>query len=169
MRFIPPNASAFSMVEVTLALGVAAFCLLAIFALLPTGLTSDQNSTQQTAAASLARAIVSDLRVTTKTLPASNQNSPRYGITIPGSGTASHTIFLREDGTAAGSPDTNADASQNPRFRATLDFTAPSNALRTATAVRVLLTWPALADKTANVAPTQYAGAYETFTALDRN
>ena len=50
-------SAAFSLVEVTLALGVAAFCLIAVFGLLPVGVNSDQTSIQQTAAASLATSI----------------------------------------------------------------------------------------------------------------
>jgi Tfp pilus assembly protein PilV len=169
MRFVPSRSSAFSLVEVTLALGVAAFCLLAVFGLLPTGLNSDRNSTQQTAAASLARAIAADLRVAPKTLPATDQNSPRYGITIPATGSPSHTIFLKDDGTSVGGQDASADPTQNPKFRATLYFNASGASLREATGVRILLTWPALADKTAGTPPTNYSGAYETFTALDRN
>jgi type II secretory pathway pseudopilin PulG len=168
MMFASSRSSAFSLVEVTLALGVAAFCLLAVFGLLPIGLNSDRNSTQQTAAASLARAIAADLRVTPKTLPATDQVSPRYGITVPATGAPSHTIFLKEDGTA-GAQDASADPTQSPRFRATLYFNASGASLREATGVRILLTWPAMADKVAGTPPTNYSGAYETFTALDRN
>ena len=35
--------------------------------------------------------------------------------------------------------------------------------------VRVLITWPAVADPKASPTPTQFAGSFETFTALVRN
>ena len=158
--------SGFSLVEVTLALGVAAFCLVTIFALLPTSFRTNQITIQQTADTTLAKAIAADLQTTPKTA----SDSPRYGITFPVTGTASHTIFLREDGTATGAQDSDADPSQNPMYRATITFNAPANASqKTATGIRIRLTWPALADKSAAATPTNYTGAYEVFTAVNRN
>ena len=57
-----PGSAAFSLVEVTLALGVAAFCLIAVLGLLPTGLKTQQASIQQTTANSIISQIFSDLR-----------------------------------------------------------------------------------------------------------
>jgi type II secretory pathway pseudopilin PulG len=160
----------FSMVEVTLALGVASFCLLAVFALFPTGVAVNQVSLQQTADVTLARGIAMDLSVTPKTVPKTVQTSPRYGIPIPVTGAVSHTLFLKDDGTISGAIDSDADASLDPRYRATITFTAPSSAsYKTAIGVRVLLTWPALADKGAGTPPNKYLGAYEVLTALNRN
>jgi len=48
----------FSLVEVALALAITAFCLVAVFGLLPVGLNSNQASTEQTAAANIARSII---------------------------------------------------------------------------------------------------------------
>lgn len=56
------EAAAFSLVEVTLALGVAAFCLVAVLGLLPTSLKTQQASIQQTTANSIISQIYSDLR-----------------------------------------------------------------------------------------------------------
>jgi uncharacterized protein (TIGR02598 family) len=156
---------AFSLVELTLALGVASFCLLAVFALFPTSLRTNQNTVQQTIDTSWARAIAADLRAT----PNTSSSSVRYGIGIPATGTATHTIFLQEDGTAT-AQDTDAVPSQNPKYRATISFTAPTNSSqKTATIVRILLTWPALADKAAATTPSNYTGSYEAVTALNRN
>jgi uncharacterized protein (TIGR02598 family) len=44
------EAAAFSLVEVTLALGVAAFCLIVLLGLLPTSLRTQHSSIQQTTA-----------------------------------------------------------------------------------------------------------------------
>ena len=166
MKLERRRPSGFSLVEVTLALGVAAFCLVTIFALLSTSFRTNQITIQQTADTTLAGAIAADLQATPKTA----SDSPRYGITFPATGIASHTIFLREDGTAAGAQDSDADPSQNPRYRATITFNAPANtSQKTATGIRIRLTWPALADKSAAATPTNYAGAYEVFTAVNRN
>ena len=66
--------AAFSMVEVVLALGVAAFCLIAVFGLLPVGVQTNRNATSQTAATSLLASVIADLRATPKP-PAVNTSS----------------------------------------------------------------------------------------------
>jgi hypothetical protein len=167
----PRRASlgAFSLVELALALGVASFCLLAILGLLPVGLTNNQASIGQTAAASFTRSIISDLRLTPVALPATDQNSPLFRLSIPATGATTQTIFLREDGTAIGNPGMDAAASANPRYRATVTFNE-RGATRAATPVRILITWPALADpNAADPVPKRFASSYETFTSLDRN
>jgi len=57
-----PKTSGFSLVEVTLALGVAAFCLIAVLGLLPASLKTQQASIEQTTANSIISQIYSDLR-----------------------------------------------------------------------------------------------------------
>ena len=64
-RNMPPSArrtAAFSLVEVTLALGVAAICLLALLALLPVASKTQQTSIQQTTANQIISQINSILR-----------------------------------------------------------------------------------------------------------
>ena len=150
----------FSMVEVTLALGITGFCLVALFGLLPVGLTSNQNAIEQTAAAGVATGIISDLRAS----PSANTQTSLYKIVW---GTAKQTFFLKEDGTATGLPGADADASQNPRYRATVFINSPGG--KAATNVRILLTWPALADSKASVDAKNYSGSFEVVSALDRN
>ena len=58
MRYI----AAFSLVEVTLALGIAAICLVAIFGLMPVGVQTNRSATSQTAATNIIAAVVADLR-----------------------------------------------------------------------------------------------------------
>ena len=174
----------FSLVEVTLALGVAAFCLLAILGLLPVGLTSNRNAIEQTAAAGIATGIFADLRATPFT-SGSNGTSPRYKIPVPATGTATHNLFLREDGSAAGTLATDAldkDAvpAQNPRYRVTIVFTvppaktsyfgvnSPTATQGKATIARVMLTWPAVADGKTASAPVNYSGSFESLSALER-
>jgi Tfp pilus assembly protein PilV len=164
---------AFTMIEVTLALGVAGFCLLSIVGLLPVGLTSNQASIEQTMAVNISSALVSDLRTAQ---PMGANISPRFGLPIPaaGAGSSMHTVYLASDG-AATTVDTPpvTSGSSISRYRATILFYPPANnpqpAQRTATEVRVLITWPALADTNYAKAPANYTGSYEAETALDRN
>ena len=69
-------ASAFSLVELTLALGIAAFCLIAVFGLMPIGVQTNRNATSQTAATNILAAVVADLRAT----PIAIQRSLQFGI-----------------------------------------------------------------------------------------
>ncbi len=147
--------SAFSLVEVTLAVGIAGFCLLAVFGLLPVGLTSNQNAIEQTAAAGWASAVASDLRST----PATSTSSPQYKISLSD---AKFNIFLAEDGTRK---NTAADA----RYRANVWLYPPSGGQKTATVVRILITWPAVADSVIKTDASKYSGSYEVMTTLDRN
>src|SRR5437867_7336907 len=63
------KTTAFSLVEVTLALGVAAFCLIAVLGLLPTGLKTQQASTEQTTANTIVSQIVADLNAALRLPP----------------------------------------------------------------------------------------------------
>ena len=141
------SQKAFSLVELTLAMGVSSFCLLSILGVLPVGLESNQNSRERTAAASLARGIVADLRALAQT--PSLASSPQYG--IKASDTLS-PIYLAEDGTKL--PD-----KENARYLATVT----TNAASPTTFVNIRITWPAAAA--ADKAP----GFYETATAIGRN
>jgi type II secretory pathway pseudopilin PulG len=172
--------SAFSLVEVTLAMGVAAFALVAIFGLLPVGLNSNLASINQTAATSLATRLVADLRGQSK-LVGTNSVTQLYQIQLPAKGPGSttyQTLFLREDGSVAqtGVPTSNQaiNLTQNPRYRATVVFNPPPNASpKTATTARILITWPAVVDQAATTSaanmPKNYTGSFETVIALDRN
>ena len=132
--------------------------MVAIFGLLPTGLNTTRDAVAQTAAANFAGAIGADLRQA----PAATTATPipqslRYLLSVPApTGTQSviHTLFLTENGAVAASnpamsaQDQNAAPAQNPQYRATLVFSRQNatSTDRTATVVRLLITWPALAD-----------------------
>lgn len=152
------SQKAFSLVELTLAMGVSSFCLLSILGVLPVGLESNHNSRERTAAASLARGIVADLRALAQT--PSLASSPQYG--IKASDTLSQ-IYLAEDGTKL--PDkpaadgTKLPDKENARYLATVT----TNAASPTAFVNIRITWPAAAA--ADKAP----GFYETATAIGRN
>ncbi|MEN3371319.1 MAG: hypothetical protein V7609_3462 [Verrucomicrobiota bacterium] len=167
-----PHEAGFSLVEVTLAIGVTAFCLLAVFGLLPIAQTSHQNASEQSVMSHLTSEIISDLKATQRSTPASSQNSPRFGLAVdaPGAGSSTHTLFFREGGATIGPADTDAMGTDPvPRYRATIFLTPPTANARGATTGRIFVTWPAMADPVSGTAPTKYSGGLETFVALDRN
>ena len=158
----------FSLLEVTLALGIGSICLLALVALLPMGITSHQTSINQTTATGIATAIIADLRATvaankTTTLAQSNV------FHIPWPFLGSTALFLDETGQLSGEPNQDASAMLNPppKYRAIVSFTVPGG--KNATVTRLLITWPALADPTVASIPTNYTGSYDVATALDVN
>ena len=138
----------FTLVEVALALGVASFCFVTIFALLPIGVNLNHTSIEQTAATNLISAVISDLRSTPKTATV----SPRYAVAPSGS----TTLYLREDGTTG----TVADA----RYRLQVTLAAPTTGKRIATKGRILVSWPGGQSD-----PAKAIGSVESFVALDRN
>ena len=160
-----PSATrnAFSLVEVTLALGVAGFALVAIFGLLPIGLNSNQASFQQTAAANLATEILADLRLvpsaaaiaraaaSTPSVTLSSK-SPKYQVDAAVTGNTS--IYLDDSGT----PQTMAQA----RYKAAVSLTQPIAAQqRTATSGSIVISWPPAA--------TNPSGTVAICVGLDRN
>jgi uncharacterized protein (TIGR02598 family) len=147
------SPAGFSLVEVTLALGVAAFCLIALFGLLPLGIQTHQSSISQTAAASVLSSVFADLRATPKT----SLTSPQYDITF---GIAKF-LFFDGEGRAVTPTDPNA----TPRYRVTITFPASPVGAFAPTFVSIKITWPALVDP----ATTTPAGLVETFAAFDRH
>ena len=144
MRRVNLASAAFSLVEVTLAIGVAAFCLIAVFGLIPIGVQTNRNATSQTAVTNIIASVIADMRATT------SPTSPQYGITF---GTAK-TLFF--DG--AGQFTIALDA--NSRYRVSITFPSSPAGLSYAD---VKATWPAAATS-ANA-----SGSAEMFAAFDRN
>lgn len=66
MKLRSRSIAAFSLVEVTLALGVAAFCLIAVFGLVPVGVQTNRHATSQTVATNILSSVVSDIRASQK-------------------------------------------------------------------------------------------------------
>jgi uncharacterized protein (TIGR02598 family) len=146
MKVFANLAAAFSLVEVTLALGIAAFCLIAIFGLMPVGVQTNRNATSQTAATNIIVAVVADLRAT----PKSGYTSSQFSITF---GTNPPPMYF--DG--AGQFATTLGA--NSRYQLNITWSG-SAGLRYAD---LKVTWPAAA------APANASGSVETFAAFDRN
>jgi hypothetical protein len=66
MKLRSPSIAAFSLVELTLALGIAAFCLITVFGLVPVGVQTNRNATSQTTATNILSSVVSDIRASPK-------------------------------------------------------------------------------------------------------
>jgi len=154
-------SNAFSLVEVTLALGIAAVSLLAIFALLPIGVRTNQVAIEQTASTDVLSAIAADLRATPVTIPRGGAAiSPRFGIAIPpnpvGANTTT-TLYFTSEGQFS------TTLTPESRHRVSITFLPNGAEARTATFAHLNATWPAPA------APINAEGTAEMFVALDRN
>ena len=140
------NSSAFSLVEVTLAIGIAAFCLITVFALVPVAVLANRNATSQTAATNVMASVTADMRATT------GSTSPQYGITF---GTPKTLYF-------DGAGQFTASLGANSRYRVSVTFPSSPSGLSYAD---IKATWPAPADP----ATTTPSGSAEMFTAFKRN
>lgn len=150
---------AFSLVEVALALGVAAFSLLVIFSLLPIGLQTNQRSIEQAASADILSAVAADLRATPATNPRGNATiSTQFGISIPAAGnTGTTTLFFNSDGQFASSQPSDS------RYRLTITFVANGSGAKAASFADLQVTWPA------GAMINNAQGSAEMFAAFDRN
>lgn len=189
-------ASAFTLVEVALALGIAVFCLVALLGLLSVGQSSNRATFDQTTASNIARSIVADLRGTPPAVSPAPAPLPGasptpipgttsiYGFVIPPAGGSNtlaagqpNPLFFNETGsfTKTFSPGGAAPS----QFRADVGFLPPPApatagappvpAAKAATKVRLLITWPAAANQRTGILPAKYSGSFEEIISLDRN
>jgi len=167
------KTTAFSLVEVTLALGVAAFCLIAVLGLLPTSLRTQQNSIQQTTANQIISTIYSDLRADVRLPPGqaskacpdppdpnqpcqwSNLHGHWRSVAVPD--TLYFTNEAKQTGTINRSPPPDAG------FRAKITYRFPPSETTSLADIRV--TWPAKVDPDAGGVP---AGSVSSFIAVNR-
>src|SRR6516225_6137307 len=160
------RTAGFSLVEVTLALGVAALCLIVLFGLLAVALKTQQASMQQTTANDIISMILGDLRADVR-LPPGQASKSQEGVS--GFGLHGHwaavaqpdTIYFTNQAKMTGNlnaPTAPADAV----FRAKVTYLFPPNA--STSVATVIVTWPAAADPAATVP----AGSVNTFIAVNR-
>jgi type II secretory pathway pseudopilin PulG len=145
-----PEAPGFSLVEVTLALGVAAVCLIAVLALLPTSLKTQQASIEQTTANQIISTIFSSLRADVRLPPGLDSkvcgdNPPcawgdlhGHWRNVAAPDTLYFTNEAKQTGTINGSPPADAV------FRAKITYRFPPSETTSLADVRV--TWPAQVD-----------------------
>lgn len=182
------SRAAFSLVEVALALGVAGFCLVAVIGLVPVGVDTAQQASDQAAASSILSHVLADLRATPALpeQPAQPPGSPedtktvsrQYALPIPynkASTTAAAPVFAYFGNSADEFfyPSQTPTSTSTPpvgggsRYRLSVQF-LPTAGGRTATGVRLMVSWPASVDpfSPTNGRPT---GRVQIFAALDRN
>jgi uncharacterized protein (TIGR02598 family) len=139
----------FSLVEVTIALGVAALCLLAVFGLLPIGVQTNRAATAETAAGSILSSVTADLRSTPKV----NTTSTQFAISF---GTAT-TLYFDGEGRFSSTLDANS------RYRVTITFPASPTGAFAPTYAHLRVSWPAQATV------GNSSGSVETLAAFDRH
>src|SRR5437763_4414039 len=121
------TAAAFSLVEVTLALGIAAFCLLTVFALLSVALKIQHTSMQQTTANNVMSEILADLRADARLPPGQASKEGDSGFQLHGHWAqvyAPDTIYFTNEADMTGSlnaPSPPPDAA----FRAKITYLFP--------------------------------------------
>ena len=147
-RTLQPTRS-FSLVEVTVALGIAGFCLISVFALLPIGVQTNHNAISQSASASIIAAVFADMRATPKT----STTSVQFGIAF---GTPT-TLYFDSEGTPSRSIVTAS------RYQVNVAFPPNPSGPAGATFAHLKVTWPAAASS-ANA-----FGSTEAFAAFDRH
>ena len=155
------RTAAFSLVEVTLALGVAAFCMIAVFGLLPVGVQTNQRATSQTSATSIMANVIADLRATPN--PPSLNTSVQYQIRFSNSKTLYFDSSGRCSTDLAGTIKPDSFSWSPPiQTRYQLNVTFPwTSGLTYGADLKV--TWPAAATV------TNARGSTEMFAAFDRN
>src|SRR5437899_1601986 len=157
--------SAFSLIELTLALGVAAFCLMAVFDLMPVGVQTNRNATSQTLATDILAAVDADLRATPKAAGTWTGTSSAFRIPI---GT-SKTLYFDSEGRCS----TDLAGSASPcgvfwsppiqtRYQARVTFSLTGNL----TYADLKVGWPPTFVQT-SPAPVP-SGSVEMFVAFDR-
>jgi uncharacterized protein (TIGR02598 family) len=121
----------FSLVEITLALGLMAICFLAVLGLLPIASGSNRAAAAEGAAASIAAAVVADLRATPKTAT----TSPQFGVPLG----ASTTLYFDAEGRYS------PDLEPTSQYRVTI--TSPGNpaGAKAASFAHIKISWPAAA------------------------
>lgn len=158
------STSAFSLVELTLAIGIAGFALIAVFGLMPVGVQTNRNAASQTAATSILSNVIADIRATPKTSTTSSQ----FAIALPANAASppdpppcsgTQTVYFNSEGQAAGV------LGANSRYRLIVTFVRNTAGGTAATYAKLKVTWPAAVDPCA----TTPGGSVETFAAFDRH
>jgi uncharacterized protein (TIGR02598 family) len=149
MIVLDSRAESFSLVEITLSLGVMAVCLLAVLGLMPIASNTKRSAAADTAAASIAAAVLADIRAT----PAAAANSTQFSIPFG----APSVLFFNAEGEAT------ATLNNTSIYRLEIAFPNNASGANAALLVLVKVSWPAAA------APANAAGSAAMFSALNRN
>lgn len=148
--------SGFSLVEITLALGIAAFALIGIFGLLPVGLQSNRSVVDQTAAASIASAIATDMQ-----LGKLSGTSPLYKISLTPTATGTIPSINLSD-VASGSNTLGYQTGATPRYAVDIVLKDLAGSPNTKVGT-ITVSWPVLTSTAAKP-----LGSVRTSIAIDR-
>jgi len=153
------NVSAFSLVEVTLAIGIVSFALIAVLGLLPVGLKSVKNANEQAGAANVLNAIAESVRSATST------NSVNFtgqfgtnpvGFSVGGSATNVNWSNLKLDGSTESTNDAK-------RISAVVNIFPPANLTTNGRAV-ISVAWPSQANPVWNATTQTWSKAEGSIT-----
>jgi type II secretory pathway component PulJ len=158
-------SSAFSLAEVTLALGVAALAFIAVLGMMPVGLKTQQTSASQTKANAVMSQAINFLRADVRLPPGqvkkaqgdwTNLNGHWQSVAVP------DTLFFTNDGKQNGYGTGSAPAAPaDAVFRATITYLFPPTA--TTSIAKITVSWPAAQSDL-----TKVAGSIEMFAAVNR-
>ena len=164
----------FTLVEVTMALGIAAVCLIPLIGLLPTSLKTQQSSIQQTTANQIISQISSFLRADVRLPPGqaskacpdppdpnepcdwSNLNGHWRNVATP------DTMYFTNEAKPTGSVTQPGNVPANAVFRAKITYMTPPTQTTSLASIRV--TWPAATDPDSGVP----AGSVTSVLAVNR-
>ncbi len=158
------SAAGFSLVEIVLALGVAAFALIAVMGMLPVGVKIQQASVQQTKANAVMSQAIDFLRADVRLPPGqakkaegdwANLNDHWVRVAVP------DTLFFTNDGTEINGSLNASTVPQSAVFRATITYLFPPTA--TTSIAKITVSWPAAQSDL-----TKVAGSIEMFAAVNR-
>ena len=161
MKHAVRHDAAFSMVEIVLALGVAAFALIAVMGMLPVGLKIQQASVNQTKANAVMSQCVDFLRADVRLPPGQAKKAEGGWENLNGhwqSSAVPDTLFFTNDGKQI---QYGGTAPPDAVFRATITYLFPPTA--TTSIAKIMVSWPA-----AQTDLTKVAGSIDMFAAVNR-
>lgn len=145
-RHARPARAGFSLVEVTLALGLVAFCLVALLGLLHAGLRQERTSIDQTQATHILDAVKDSFRGEMRPpagVAAGLPSKSRFGLRIPDVGGAptAETFLVNDSGTLGTRNDPNAYV-----VHCEIEAPGESEGAFKPYHARILVAWPAAAE-----------------------
>ena len=150
------------MIEVTLAIGVAALCLIAVMGLLPVAIKIQQASVQQTKANAIISQISSDLLADVRLPPGQASKAQGDWANLHGRWAQVATpdvLYFTNDAKQSGY---QGSAPADAAFRATITYMLPPTT--TTSLANIKVTWPAQVDPATGTP----AGSVQTFIAVNR-
>jgi type II secretory pathway pseudopilin PulG len=152
-----PEYLAFSLVEVVLAIGIVGFALLAIVGVMPLGLKSVKEGSDEMAALAILGALETDLRIS----PGTNSASTLFGIDRVKSGiqgAAGSPIYLNSDKPVS--------SVQDARYRLLVENLAPVSSVLSSNSLyrcRAKVSWPAGARLREDSGQENASGSVEVY------